>query len=86
MNSTDIRKMFYEPLINGFLIVFKVLWATNEFKSAIIGIPVSIITFRIVGKVFRYGRTYDIWFGSIIGKVIYYLINTFLIWLVMKIV
>jgi hypothetical protein len=87
MNSTDIRKMFYEPLINGFLIVFKVLWSTNEFKSAVvIGIPVSIITFRIVGRIFSYGRAYGVWFGSIVGKILYYLINTFLVWLVMKII
>ena len=86
MNSTDISKMFYEPLMNGFLIVFKVLWATSEFKSAVIGVPVSIITFRIVGKIFRYGRAYGIWFGSIGGKILYYLINTFLVWLVLKII
>ena len=86
MNSADIRKMFYEPFINGVLIAFKMLWATNEFKSAVIGIPVSIITFRIVGRIFSYGRAYGVWFGSIGGKILYYLINTFLIWLVMKII
>jgi hypothetical protein len=86
MNSTDFSKMFYEPLINGFLIAFKILWATNEFKSAVIGVPVSIITFRIVGEIFSYGRAYGIWFGSIGGKLLYYLINTFLVWLIMKII
>jgi hypothetical protein len=86
MNSTDISKIVYESLINGFVMVFKILWSTNEFKSAIIGIPVSIITFSIVGKIFRYGRAYGVWFGSIGGKILYYLINTFLVWLVMKII
>ncbi|MBU3190747.1 hypothetical protein K9O30_15010 [Clostridium bowmanii] len=86
MNSTDISKMFYEPLLNGMLMAFKILWATNEFKSAVIGVPVSIITYRIVGRIFSYGRTNDIWFGSIGGKILYYLINTFLVWLVMKII
>ncbi|MCE5221785.1 MAG: hypothetical protein LLF98_11145 [Clostridium sp.] len=86
MNSIDIGKMFYEPLINGFLMVFKVFWATNEFKSAVIGIPLSIITFRIVGRIFSYGRAYGVLFGSIGGKILYYLINTFLVWLVMKII
>ncbi|HEY8892908.1 MAG TPA: hypothetical protein VIM70_22005 [Clostridium sp.] len=86
MNNTDISKMFYEPLINGFLLAFKILWATNEFKSAVIGVPVSIITFRIVGRIFIYGRTNGIWFGSIGGKILYYLINSFLIWLVIKII
>ena len=55
MNSTDFSKILYESLVNGFLMAFKVLWATNEFKSAVIGVPVSIITFRIVG-IFSYGR------------------------------
>lgn len=86
MNGVDISKIFYDSLINGLLMAFKVLWATNEFKSALIGVPISIITFRIVGKIFRYGRAYGVWFGSIGGKSVYYLINTFLVWLVMKII
>lgn len=86
MNNIDISKVFYQSLIKGLLMAFKILWATNEFKSAVIGIPVSIITFRIVGRIFSYGRAYGIWFGSIGGKILYYLINTFLVWLVMKIV
>jgi hypothetical protein len=40
----------------------------------------------IVGKIFSYGRAYGIWFGSLGGKILYYLINTFLVWLVMKII
>lgn len=63
MNSTDFGKILYESLVNGFLMIFKILWSTNEFKSAVIGIPVSIITFRIVGRIFRYGRAYGVWFG-----------------------
>lgn len=86
MNSTDISSLFYQSLMNGFLNVFKILWSTNEFKSALIGVPVSIITFRIVGRIFSYGRACGIWFGSIGGKILYYLINTFLVWLVMKII
>lgn len=42
MNSRNISKIVYESLINGFLMAFKVLWATNEFKSAVIGVAVSI--------------------------------------------
>lgn len=86
MNNIDFSKILYESLVNGFAMVFKILWATNEFKSAIIGIPVSIITFKIVGSIFKWGRSNDIWFGRKGGKIIYYLINTFLIWLVMKII
>lgn len=86
MNSTNFSKILYESLINGFVMVFKVLWSTNEFKSVVIGISISIITFRIVGRIFSYGRAYGVWFGSMGGKIIYYLINTFLVWLVMKIV
>lgn len=36
-------------MLNGFIEVLKMFWTIDEFKSAIIGIPVSIITFRIVG-------------------------------------
>lgn len=86
MDGTEIGKVFYESMLNGFIEVFKIFWAIDEFKSAIIGIPVSIITFRIVGKIFSYGRAYGIWFGSLGGKLLYYLINTFLVWLVMKII
>jgi hypothetical protein len=86
MDGTEIGKVFNESILNGFIIVFKMFWATDEVKSAVIGIPVSIITFRIVGAIFRYGRAYVIWFGSIGGKILYYLINTFLVWLVMKII
>ncbi|MBU3159517.1 hypothetical protein KPL37_07075 [Clostridium frigoris] len=85
MKGISMGRMIYDSLINGFLLIFKILWSTTEFKSAVIGVPVSIITFRIVGEVFRYGRANDIWFGSIGGKILYYLINTLLIWLVLKI-
>lgn len=60
MNSADIRKIFYKPFINGVLIVFKMLWTTNEFKFAVIGIPVSTITFRIVGRIFSYEDNIEI--------------------------
>lgn len=86
MNSTDYSKILHESLINGFEMVFKALWATNEFKVAVIGVPVSIITFNIVGSIFKWGRSNEIWFGSIVGKILYYLINTFFVWLVMKII
>lgn len=90
MYGTEIGKMIYESMLNGFLnglyMAFKILWQYDEVKSAVIGIPVSIITFRIVGVIFRYGRAYGIWFGSMGGKILYYLINTFLVWLVMKII
>lgn len=86
MDSTEIGKVFYEALLNGFFEVFKIFWATDEFKSAVIGVPVSVITFKIVGRIFSYGRVYGIWFGSMGGKILYYLINTFLVWLVMKII
>ncbi len=86
MDGTEIGKMIYEYMLNGFIIAFKMFWGIDEFKSAVIGIPVSIITFRIVGKIFSYGRAYGIWFGSLGGKILYYLINTFLVWLVMKII
>jgi len=65
--------------------IFKVLWSTNECRSAVIGVPVSIMTYRIVGKSFSYGRAYGVWFGSRGGKILYYLINTFLVWLVVRI-
>lgn len=86
MDSVEVSKILYQSLINGFIEVFKVFWTMDEFKSAIIGIPVAIITFRIVGSIFRWGRSSGIWFGRIGGKIIYYLINTFLVWVVMKIV
>ncbi|OOM09437.1 hypothetical protein [Clostridium saccharobutylicum] len=86
MGGTEIGKIIYQSVLNEFIEVFKMFWAIDEFKSAVIGVPVSIITFRIVGEIFRYGRAYGIWFGSIGGKVLYYLINTFLVWLVMKII
>lgn len=86
MDGTEIGKVFNESILNGFIIAFKMFWAIDEVKSAVIGIPVSIITFRIVGVIFSYGRAYGIWFGSLGGKLLYYLINTFLVWLVMKII
>lgn len=86
MNGIDLGKMLQEALINGFIEVFKVLWTIDEFKSAIIGTPVAFITFRIVGSIFRWGRSSGIWFGRIGGKMIYYIINTFLVWIVVKIV
>lgn len=86
MNSADFSTILYQSLVNGFLMAFKVLWSTNEFKYAVIGVPVSIITFRIVGKIFSYGRAYGVWFGSIGWKILYYLIDTFLVWLVIKII
>ncbi len=86
MDGTEIGKIIYQSLLNESIEVFKIFWAIDEFKSAVIGVPVSIITFRIVGKIFSYGRAYGIWFGSIGGKILYYLINTFLVWLVMKII
>lgn len=86
MDGTEIGKIIYQSLLNESIEVFKIFWAIDEFKSAVIGVPVSIITFRIVGAIFRYGRAYVIWFGSIGGKILYYLINTFLVWLVMKII
>lgn len=86
MDSIEIGKVFYESMLNGFIEVFKIFWAIDEFKSAVIGIPVSVITFKIVGRIFSYGRAYGIWFGSIGGKILYYLINTFFVWLVMKII
>lgn len=86
MDGKESGKMIYESMINGFFMAFKILWQYDEVKSAVIGVPVSIITFRIVGEIFRYGRAYGIWFGSLGGKILYYLINTFLVWLVMKII
>lgn len=58
----------------------------DEFKSAIIGIPVAFITFRIVGSIFSLGRSNGIWFGCIGGKILYYIINAFLVWIVLKII
>jgi hypothetical protein len=86
MDTKEVSKVIYESIMNGFIEVFKVLWSTNEFKSAVIGIPVATITFKIVGRIFRYGKAYDICFGSIGGKILYYLINTLLVWLFMKII
>lgn len=86
MDSTIFNEIIYKSLTYGFAEVFKLIWNIDEFKSLIIGIPVSIITFKIVGVIFGFGRSYGIWFGSIGGKIIYYLINSFLVWLVMKIV
>ncbi|GKU29303.1 hypothetical protein [Clostridium folliculivorans] len=86
MDNKEIYKMFYKAMINGFIEVFKVLWTVDEFKSAVIGVPISFITFRIVGTIFKWGRSNEIWFGRLGGKILYYLINTFLIWIVMKIV
>lgn len=86
MDGTEIGKVINESILNGFIIALKMFWAIDEVKSAVIGIPASIITFKIVGRIFSYGRAYGIWFGSIGGKILYYLINTFLIWLVMKII
>jgi len=85
MNGAEIGKVFNESFLNGLIMAFKMFWAIDEVKSAVIGIPVSIITFVIVGKIFSYSRAYGIWFGSLGGKLLYYLINTFLVWLVMKI-
>lgn len=73
-------------MLNESIEVFKIFWAIDEFKSPVIGVPVSIITFRIVGEIFRYGRAYEIWFRSIGGKILYYLINILLVWLVMRII
>lgn len=86
MDGTEIGKIIYQAILNESIEVFKIFWAIDEVKSAVIGVPVSIITFRIVGKIFRFGREYGIWFGRIGGKLLYYLINTFLVWLVMKII
>lgn len=86
MDSIEFGRTFYKSILNGFIEVFKIFWSIDEFKSAIIGIPVAFITFRIVGAIFKWGRSNDIWFGRIGGKIIYYLINTFLIWVVLKIV
>ncbi len=86
MDTTDISKSLYNAMIWGYIEAIKILWTTDEFKSAIIGIPVSIITFKIVGAIFWWGRNNDIWFGRTGGKILYYLINTFIIWVVMKIV
>lgn len=86
MDSIEVSEVLYQSLINGFIEVFKVFWKMDEFKSVIIGIPVAFITFRIVESIFRWGRSSGIWFGRIGGKVFYYIINTFLVWIVMKIV
>lgn len=86
MDSVEVSKILYQSLIKGFIEVFKVFWEIDEFKSAIIGIPVVFVTFRIVGSIFRRGRSSGIWFGRRGGKIIYYFINTVLVWLVMKIV
>jgi len=86
MDTTEISKIFYNAIIDGYVEVFKVLWKTDEFKSAIIGLPISVITFKIVGAIFRCGRNNDIWFGRIGGKILYYLINAFIIWIAIKIV
>lgn len=86
MDGTEIGKIIFQTILNQLLEVFKVAWNTDEFKSAVIGFPVSLTTFKIVGEIFRYGRAYGIWFGSTGGKIVYYLINTFLVCLVMKII
>lgn len=86
MDNTIFSEIIYKSLTYGFAEAFKLLWNIDEFKSLIIGIPVSIITFKTVGIMFGFGRRYDIWFGSFGGKIMYYLINSFLVWLVMKIV
>lgn len=86
MEGKEIGKVIYQSILNESIDVFKVLWTIDVFKSAIIGIPISVITFRIVGAIFSWGRSNDIWFASIGGKILYYLINTFLVWIVMKIV
>jgi hypothetical protein len=82
--NIDYYELIIHPFLDGVIQGFKILWTVDEFKSAIIGIPVSIITFRIVGRIFRWGRNNDIWFGRRGGKIIYYLINSFLVWLGMK--
>ena len=86
MNNGELSKTMYNSIIHEFVQVFKMFWAIDEFKSAIIGIPVSVITFWIVGIIFRHGRRNGIWFGRRGGKLLYYLVNTFLVWIVMKIV
>ena len=86
MDSVEVNKILYQSLINGFIEVFRVFWTIDEFKSAIIGIPVAFITFRIVGVIFKWGRSSDIWFGRKGGKIVYYLINTVLVWMITKII
>lgn len=86
MDSTIFSEIIYKSLTYGFAEAFKLLWNIDEFKSLIIGIPVSIITFKIVRKIFGWGISNDIWFGRIGGKILYYFINSFLVWLVLKIV
>jgi hypothetical protein len=86
MDGVEISRVISKSLFEGFIQVFQIMWTIDEFKSAIIGIPISVITFKIVGSIFRWGRSNDIWFGSIGGKVLHYLVNTFLIWVVVKVV
>ncbi|WZL73384.1 hypothetical protein QBE52_01220 [Clostridiaceae bacterium 35-E11] len=86
MEPELFKNIFYTSLVQGFREAFQMMWGIDEFKSAVIGIPVSIITFKVVGSIFRWGRNNGIWFGTIGGKVLYYLINTFIVWIIMKFV
>ncbi|RKD34168.1 hypothetical protein [Thermohalobacter berrensis] len=86
MDNVLTNELFYKSLLKVFVEIFKMAWQLDVFKSAIIGIPVSIVTYRIVGFVFSWGRYNGIWFGRVGGKLIYYCINSILIWLIMKVV
>lgn len=66
--------------------VLPAFWAVDEFKAAIVGIFTTAISYQLVGKIMLAGRSNGIWFGRNGGKVLFYIVNSAVIWLIIKLI
>lgn len=64
--------------------VLPVLWAIDEFKAAMVGIFTTVISYRLVGNIMLVGRSNGIWFGKRGGKFLFYIVNSIVVWLIIK--
>ncbi|WP_410497001.1 hypothetical protein QTL86_09020 [Cellulosilyticum sp. ST5] len=66
--------------------VLPAFWQVDEFKAAIVGMFTTAISYRLVGNIMLAGKNNDIWFGRIGGKILFYIVNSTVIWLIIKLI
>lgn len=78
----DYEDIVINSLVNGIKEAIRIFWNIKEVReygiSSIVGFFVGIISYRIVGKIMEYSRSYDIWVGREKGKLMYLGISTIL--------
>ena len=63
-------------IIQGITMVLSIAEVRNIIVVRILGFITFIISFRIVGKIMREAKIYNIFIGSFWGKILYYFISS----------